>query len=418
MNEDINYKEVIPNIEPEVDNSFDYSKEPELSDQEKAKRLAAKLVAEKEFELKLQKVRQELGMESEKQDTETNDEFINRLVDEEMRVHDYLQDEDFNAKYGKVAEKLVKNNQLKAKTSIFTGAKTAFLAALSLITTATTVIPNAKAETEAVSNTPNNKIESNSSIESYKPIVDLTLRGGQKVQLDMAEIERSVKNFPFIAQATMEVENETFSQEAQDYIVEKLGDKIAQGLLLAQEKGFEIGPGDTFHFHMLVPKEDLVKIEEKTQKPDSLATFKQMAGITKAIIFHCAEFPAKNDLAKPQYWVNTFQNRSISVDDSGAFVIDKTEDTSNTQFNTTKKIKGNYPNLGALAQDYNELKKNDFVDLGNSGGQINLGIRFHIDKDGVSLDKKLPKLKISFSKKEGVKNTFMEHYLKLLNSTK
>jgi hypothetical protein len=354
----------------------------------------------------------ELGIKEQKLASETRDAFLLRVVREELQINEHLKEDGLpNTHLSDLSPGPKQENVAKGNNSFWKRLKTPFLAALSLFSTTTGALANPKTDIEQI-NVPAITVDNDTNIESYKPVIDIEIKG-EKVRLDMGEIERITKNSSALAERAKNTTLESpFSNEKQNYVVEKLGKKISQGLLLAQETGFKIDFSDSFHFHMLVETSDLDRIKMTNNLSDDLyensknrdlyntSTIKELVDSTKVIIFHCAEFPTKEDMAKTDFWINKYQHRTIAVDESGAFFLDNVyssseEKSTHENYIKSKNIIGNFPKIGANVSDYNMVKNTNYVDL--AGSLINIDGRFWVDKDGVSLDDNLPNVKINLS---------------------
>ena len=200
-----------------------------------------------------------------------------------------------------------------------------------------------------------------------------------------------------------EIQNDieqNFDAEIQEAIRQSpLGEKLKQGLLKAQELGFEFNGRDTMHAHLLVDRTYRLAMEEKYPDTSQQAPSKQemiaLINEVKAIIFHCAEFPTREQILDKKFLRETYPNRSICVDESGkAFVIKHTRDMPLEE--------GRLFNFGARGEDYNKLKATNYADLavrsaGPGSHAFGTDITFLPNKNGgVVLDQKLPAIKIIF----------------------
>jgi hypothetical protein len=304
--------------------------------------------------------------------------------------------------------------------------KTALISALSFFTTSGELLPAARADEI-------DSLDTTSSVDSvdqdYNPIVDIEI-AGRRVLLDADDIEKVTKNFPTLRRYAEITKKETYDPEMEKIIIEKIGEKLAQGLLLAKEKGFEISSSDTYHCHLLVERTAIQEIIDLglSGTPDSESFDRQsfsykpqvlekILDSTKALIFHCAEFPSSEELSDPNYWLNKFQYRTIVSDGAGTSFLDNSRRHTTEEdslYKKSKEIKGYYPNIGGLVEDYNTRENVDMVDTADAG-LINIDIKFWIDANGSVIDKNLPPLKICFSKKDGVKKTTLRDVSRLVH---
>ena len=232
-----------------------------------------------------------------------------------------------------------------------------------------------------------------------KPVMEMVLEG-QRMVLRSKDIDRLQRSrIRWQEEITDDVE-QNFDAEMQEAILRSpLGRKLRQGLLKAQELGFEISSSDTCHAHLIVDRTYRLAMEEKYPDTSQQAPSKQemiaLINEVKAIIFHCAELPTREQILDKKFLRETYPNRSICVDESNtAFVLKHTRDAPLEE--------GRLFDFGARVEDYNKLKATNCADLavrsaGPGSHAFGTDITFLPNKNGgVVLDQKLPTIKIIF----------------------